>query len=224
MAVPTTNIKFDDIWYEANGSNLVTTNNITTSDLFGYDYFRGPNGSGNISFNAWGVGNAADQIFGVTNNSYNWGNFSGLVYWYDNTIYDMTYRIYNSLPTPSTPPDPPDMNDFQFKIEVFDSSLTYRFADSGPVNVIATNTVGFNQFSLSGLGGTPLLLYNYWTVTATSAPSYPGGGQLDFTVNGTSIGSSPVNNGVNVYYYSNFGGPTEVGVGYNGVQFDLYLY
>lgn len=223
MAVPTTNIKFDDIWYEANGSNLVTTNNITTVDLFGYDYFRGPNGSNLISFNAWGANNSADQIFGVTNNSYNWGNFSGLIYWYDNTVYDMTYRVNNLLPTP-TPPTPPDENDFQIKIEIFDSTNTYRFADSGPINSIAGSVVGTNQFSLSGLGGTPLLLYNYWNIQIQSAPTYPGGGTVDIAVQGTVLGSSPVNNGANQYNYAGFGGPAEVGLGYSGVSFDLTIY
>ena len=66
MAVPSTNISMQGIATEAGG---VSITNIYASDLFKKSYFEGPNGSYNISYNAWGqYGNSsgADKIYGLT--------------------------------------------------------------------------------------------------------------------------------------------------------------
>ncbi len=54
MTVPTTNVKFSDIWSEANGvysSGLLSLNTMSF-----FSYFTGPNGSGNQPNNNWGQG------------------------------------------------------------------------------------------------------------------------------------------------------------------------
>jgi len=222
MAVPTTNIKFDDIWYEANGSNLVTTNNITTVDLFGYDYFRGPNGANLIGWNAWGV--SGDIIYGLTPGSYNWGNFSGLSYWYDNSAFNMQYKFVNNGTTP-TPPLPPDANDFIVEVKVYDQTETYSFADTSGINMPAGTATSTTTFSISGLNGTPLLLNNYWQIILTSNAAYPGsGGYMDIYMNGSGVGTAPLYNGTTVYSNGAFGGPTQTGNGWNGLDIFLDIY
>ena len=225
MAVPTTNISFDDIYFEANNANLVTTNNLTTNDLFGYDYFRGPNGLNAIGWNAWGCGNGGvDQILGVTVGGTNWGQFSGLDYWYDNTGNSVKYTVINTLPNPA-PPARPDENDCNVFIDLKDSNDIYTYLTSNNITANANTTVGPVTFSQAGFGGTPLLYNIYWTITVQTSPSWVTG-MLDITINGAGFSSgNTINNGTNVYQYASYGGASTIG--YNavsGVEFTLTIY
>jgi hypothetical protein len=224
MAVPTTNISFDDIWFEANNSNLVTTNNLTTTDLFTYDYFRGPNGLNAIGWNAWGCGNfGVDQIFGVTASASNWGQFSGLDYWYDNFARSVKYTVDNTLAVP-TPPSRPDENDCNVFIDLKDSTDTYTYLTSNNITANASTTVGPVTFSQAGYGGTPLLLNIYWTITVQSSPSWVFG-NMDIKINGATFNTVTINNGTNVFVWNGNGGSSTIDANaVSGVEFLLIIY
>jgi hypothetical protein len=224
MAVPTTNISFDDIYFEANNVNLVTTNNLTTQDLFLYDYFRGPNGLNAIGWNAWGCGNfGVDQIFGVTVGGTNWGQFSGLDYWYDNTTRSVKYTVDNTLAVP-VPPARPDENDCNVFIDLYDSTDTYQYLTSNNITANASTTVGPITFSQAGYGGTPLLYNIYWTITVQSSPSWVTG-TMDIDINGAAFATVAINNGTNVFVWNANGGSSLIDANaVSGVEFVLTIY
>ena len=85
MAVPSTNVKFSDIYAEANGSYSSGVLSLATMSFF--SYFQGPNGSNTISYNAWGQGQSsgANRIYNTSAKTTNIqvGDFTGDTYFYD---------------------------------------------------------------------------------------------------------------------------------------------
>ena len=222
MAIPTTNVKFDDIWFEANGSNLVTTNNILAGDLFGYGYFEGPAGSSTIGYYAWGNSYPNDIIFGITQSNYTWGQFKGLEYWYDNFGKSIDYTVDNTLPVPTVPPQRPDENDCTVEIRFFDSTQTYMWLTSGGITANASTLVGPVTFSVAGQGGSPLLVYYYWEVKIQTSPTWVAG-NVDVVIDGsTYVAGAAINNGLNTYDYNAFGGPATITA--SGIDFTITIY
>lgn len=178
MAVPSTNISMQGIATEAGG---VSITNIYASDLFKKSYFEGPNGTYNISYNAWGqYGNSsgADRIYGLTTKNTNnaWSDFSGLTYFYENTTYKCEASANNSMPTPSGL----DNNDVSIQIELYDSTSTYLYVSNSfncpqgtsPGSVLTSGT------------GEPIIARGYWVVIIQT---FQFGGTMNFTldINGT---------------------------------------
>lgn len=223
MAVPTTNVKFDDIWFEANNTNLVTTNDIPATSLFGKSYFDGPNGSSTISYNGWGS-QTSDLILGITSSAYNWGQFRGLSYWYDNTTWDVRYRVNNNLPIP-TPPARPDENDCNVFINLTDNTEVYQYLTSNSITANANTSVGYVTFSVSGYGGTPLIYNVYYNIVIQTSPSWVSG-QFDLTINSVGFATSvPIYNGTNNYSYSGLGGNSTIDANsVSGVAFEITIY
>ncbi len=223
MAVPTTNIKFNDIWYEANNSNLVPTSDIPASTLFGNSYFQGPNGSNTNYFNGWGT-STSEIILGATPGAYNWGQFSGLYYWYDNSTWSVRYRIDNNLAVP-TPPARPDENDCQVFINLTDSPETYQYLTSNNIMANASTTTGTITFSQAGYNGTPLIYNVYYNIVIQSSPSWVSG-QFDLDINAVNFGTGvPIYNGTNNYSYSGLGGNSTIDANsVPGVSFNMTIY
>ena len=184
MTLPSTNFSMRDISTEAGGVSLT---DLYASDLFKKSYFEGPNGSYNISYNAWGqYGNTigANVIYNVaskdTNNSFN--DFSLKTYFYDNSTYLVGLQIDNTLPTPAGGYN----NDFTVYVELWDSSYTYTYVSTGAITVTQGTVYGPTIISTTS---TPIISNGYWRITFVSDNLDPAIPQLvgKKEINGTPV-------------------------------------
>jgi len=234
MAVPTSNIGINAIYTEANGGGPGAGSSIAVSDLFKKSYFEGPTNIGTISYNAWGeYGNTsgANRIYGLsaknTNNSF--GDFSGLVYFYDNSTYKVAARIRNTLqppPFPPFPPTPSNANDIVVEAWLYDSTGTYPYVSSGAINANA-QAGGYDQTSTVSATNNPIIAIGYWNVRITTNQFFPAGGKnVNISLNGTNYVNTTINaNGATSYDYVTYGTVNigSTGQGYTGVYFDIVV-
>jgi hypothetical protein len=184
MAVPTTNVKFSDIWSEANGAYSSGLLSLNTMSFF--SYFTGPNGSNNQPDNNWGQGegSGANRILGTSAKTtlIQVGDFDGLTYFYDNSTFQVTINITNNLVSTPPPPFPID-NDVNVNVELYDSSFSYQYLAGGGM-AAAPGTFGPNAISQTN---DPIIFRGYWIVTVGGAfPSFAGG-TCNIDINGTNF-------------------------------------
>jgi hypothetical protein len=184
MAVPTTNVKFSDIWSEANGTYSTGILSLNTMSFF--SYFAGPNGSNSQAANNWGQGegSGANRILGTTAKTTNIqvGDFDGLTYFYDNSTFQVTINITNNLVSVPPPPFPID-NDVNVNVELYDSGFSYQYLAGGGL-AAAPGTFGPNAISQTN---DPIIFRGYWIVTVGGAfPSFAGG-TCNIDINGTNF-------------------------------------
>ena len=183
MAVPTSNVKFSDIWSEANGaysSGLLTLNSMSF-----FSYFAGPNGSNSVPDNNWGQGegSGANRILGTTakTTAIAVGDFDGLTYFYDNSTFQVTLAVTNNLTNPPPFPPPPVDNAVNVNVELWDSSFSYQYLNGGGM-AMAPGTYG--PTAVSQPTGDPIIFRGYWKVTVSGAfPSFAGG-TANLSING----------------------------------------
>ena len=182
MAVPTSNVKFSDIWSEANGaysSGLLTLNSMSF-----FSYFAGPNGSNSVPDNNWGQGegSGANRIYGTSAKTTNIavGDFDGLTYFYDNSTFQVTLNVTNNKTNPPPFPPPPVDNAVNVNIELWDSSFSYQYLNGGGM-AMAPGTYGPSAVSQTN---DPIIFRGYWKVTVAGAfPSFAGG-TANLSING----------------------------------------
>ena len=183
MAVPTSNVKFSDIWSEANGaysSGLLTLNSMSF-----FSYFAGPNGSNSVPDNNWGQGegSGANRILGTTAKTTNIavGDFDGLTYFYDNSTFQVTLNVTNNKTNQPPFPPPPVDNAVNVNVELWDSSFSYQYLNGGGM-AMAPGTYG--PTAVSQPTGDPIIFRGYWKVTVSGAfPSFAGG-TANLSING----------------------------------------
>ena len=184
MAVPSTNVKFSDIWSEANGTYSTGILSLNTMSFF--SYFAGPNGSNSQAANNWGQGggSGADRIYGTTAKTtlIQVGDFDGLTYFYDNSTYQVTLNAVNNLAPLPFPPDPPGSNNVSVNIELYDSSFTYQYIAGG--GTVMENGGTFGPSSVSQTND-PIIFRGYWKVSISGMPPFFTGGSCDISINGT---------------------------------------
>ena len=212
-----------DIYSEANTGSTPT---ISVDDLFKKSYFEGLNGSGTISYNAWGqYGNTsgANVIYNVSskNTDNAWTDFSLKTYFYDNSTYLVGLEMDNTLPSTSFPYS----NDYDVYVELWDSSYSYTYVSTGPIPLPQSNFFPKTYISTST---TPIIANGYWRITFVSYNldiSLPPV-QADITINGNVQGVSLTNSPYttdtftgteSVAYYSGFYNGT-------GLQFDIIIH
>ena len=183
MTVPTSSIKFSDIWSEANGAYSSGLLSLNTMSFF--SYFAGPNGSNSQTENNWGMheGSGANRIYGLAakTSSYAIGDYSGLTYFYDNSTYQVTLAVTNNKTNPPpAPPAPPVLNDVNVNVELWDSSFTYQYLSGGGM-AAAPGTYGPSDVSMTS---DPIIFRGYWKVTVTGANPSFAGGTVNLSVNG----------------------------------------
>jgi hypothetical protein len=196
MTVPTSSVKFSDIWSEANGAYSSGLLSLNTMSFF--SYFAGPNGSTSQADNNWGQGegSGANRISGTTAKTTNIavGDFDGLTYFYDNSTFQVTLNVTNNLTNPPpAPPAPPVFNDVNVNVELWDSSFSYQYLGGGGM-ATAPGTYGPSAVSMTS---DPIIFRGYWKVTVAGAnPSFAGGtanlsinGIVFFTGQGVAAGS-----------------------------------
>jgi len=182
MAVPTTNVKFSDIWSEANGaysSGLLTLNSMSF-----FSYFAGPNGSNSVPYNNWGQGegSGANRIYSTSVKTTNIavGDFDGLTYYYDNSTFQVTLAVTNNKTNPPPFPPPPVDNAVNVNVELWDSSFTYQYLSGGGM-AMAPGTYGPSAISMTN---DPIIFRGYWKVTVSGANPTFAGGTANINING----------------------------------------
>jgi hypothetical protein len=227
MAVPSTNVKFSDIYAEANGSYSSGMLSMLTMSFF--SYFTGPNGSNNQPANNWGQGEGSggNRIYGTTAKTTNIkvGDFDGLTYFYDNSAFQVTLTVTNNLAPLPFPPNPPGSNDANVTVELYDQSFTYFYVAGG--GQAAENGGTFGPSSVSQTT-TPIIFRGYWKVlVGGSFPSF-GGGSCDIVINGNTKvtgGAVAAGPGASTFDSATYG--TEDVASYGGVDgldFNVTIY
>jgi hypothetical protein len=224
MTVPTSSVKFSDIWSEANGAYSSGLLSLNTMSFF--SYFAGPNGSNSQTDNNWGQGegSGANRISGTTAKTTDIavGDFDGLTYFYDNSTFQVTLNVTNNKTNPApAPPAPPVINDVIVTVELYDSSITYQYIIGGGT-APAASTYGPSAVSTTS---DPIIFRGYWKViVAGFDPSFAGGtvnlsinGIVFFTGQGVAAGS-----GGTTFDSATYGTADVAGFGgFTGLYFDV---
>jgi hypothetical protein len=212
--VPTTNIKFSDIYQVSNPGGTTTPQSLNTMSYF--SYFSGPNGSNTVSDNNWGQGeiSGADRIYrtNVKTTNIKVSDFSDLDYYYNGNIGTNTYPLdiaaffSNNCPPPNIPPDPPDVYDFNYTLTLYDHTYTYTYISYGSLMNQGTNN--YNDLIRSP-DTVPLINTYYWQVDIQTTPGYPGTGgnrTVEIKINGTNyVTGATITNGTNTFLGSTYG-------------------
>ena len=185
MTVPTSSVKFSDIWSEANGAYSSGLLSLNTMSFF--SYFAGPNGSTSQADNNWGQGEGtgSNRIYGTSAKTTDIavGDFDGLTYFYDNSTFQVTLEVINNKTNPPpAPPAPPVNNDTNVNVELWDSSFTYQYLSGGGM-ANAQGTYGPSSVSQTN---DPIIFRGYWKVTVAGANPTFAGGTANLSINGTS--------------------------------------
>lgn len=222
MAVPSTNVKFSDIYAEANGSYTSGMLSMLTMSFF--SYFTGPNGSNNQPANNWGQGegSGANRIYGTTAKTTNIkvGDFDGLTYFYDQTNFKIVLNAVNNI-NPPPPPPPPINNDLSIVLTLFDNGFNYSYV-GGNSGILVAGGGNYNADISAALN--PIIFRAYWKVEVFTDPNF-GGGTVTIDINGTNYANSialaagPAPNTLD----SNTYGTADVASygGFTGLQFDV---
>jgi hypothetical protein len=224
MAVPTSNVKFSDIYAEANGTYSSGIISLNTMSFF--SYFAGPNGSNSQAANNWGQGegSGANRILGTTSKTTNIqvGDFDGLTYFYDNSTFQVTLNVTNNKTNPPPFPPPPVDNAVNVNVELWDSSFSYQYLAGGGM-AMAPGTYG--PSAVSQPFGDPIIFRGYWKVIVTGANPSFAGGTCNIDINGTSKvsgGSIPGGSGGATFDSSTYGTEDVQSYGgYIGLYFDV---
>lgn len=183
MAVPVTNISMSSIYGEANGG--YTSGELSLISQSFFSYFAGPNGSNSITYNAWGVGEGSggNRIYGLSAKTTDYGmnDYSGLTYFYDNSTFQVTLEVTNSLAPLPFPPNPPGSNDANVNIELWDSGFSYQYLLGGGMAPENGGTYGPTSVSQTN---DPIIFRGYWKVNVGGAGPMFGGGSCDIVING----------------------------------------
>ena len=211
MAVPSTNILFSDIWSEANGG-IAPSTMLSLDTMSYFSYFEGPSGATNLPDNNWGQGQTfgVNRIYGTTAITTNIkvGDFKGLDYFYDESAANKRYvQLAGGYagPSPTMPPDPPDVYDFTVNLLLMDRSLTYPYCVGGG---FLTPTTNITQYTISIDRISPMINTYWWQLDVNTSPMYPGSSgtcTVELVANGTTIISpTTLNNGLNSFNYLSY--------------------
>ena len=213
MSIPLTNILFSDIYGYANNAGPSGMLSLNTMSFF--SYFSGPYGSGAQPDTNWGQGegSGANRIFGTTAKTTNIkvSDFAGLDYYYANPQFQAELRAANNTPPPITPPDPPDIYDFNIRITFYDSSQTYQYLSYGFLLTQGSSISGVDMAQFPPPLTVPLINSYYWTFEINTTPGYPGiqgNRTVKLNINGTTyLSSLTINNGANSWDFTTYGTP-----------------
>ena len=221
MTVPTTNVKFSDIWSEANG--VYSSGILSLNTMSFFSYFAGPNGSNSQVDNNWGQGegSGANRIYDTTAKTTNIqvGDFDGLTYFYNQTNFKIILNAVNNI----TPTPAPTNNDVSIVLNLFDSSFTYNYV-GGNSGILAAG--GGNYNADISQASTPIIFRAYWQVEVFTDPNF-GGGTVTIDINGTNYASSialtagPAPNVLDSNTYGTADVAFYGGMGATGLQFDI---
>jgi hypothetical protein len=177
MTVPSTNIKFSDIWEEANGTYSTGILSLNTMSFF--SYFSGPNGANAQPDENWGQGenSGANRIYGTTPKITNIkvGDFSNLTYYYDQTNFQIVLDIKNNA---IKNPD----DDVTVNLTLWDSGLSYSYNTGGAFVPAA----GGSNTQDTSAPTTPIINTGYWQLDIITGPAFTGN-VVSLDINGNSI-------------------------------------
>lgn len=230
MPISTTNIALSELNTEPGGS---TYSDMRFQNLARPGWNEGTFGSGtygNYTWGLYGASNGADAIYGLTPTSgaFSIGNFSGLRYYFDASTFDIKYRYTNNLGVPG-PPTPPSANDVSVEFVFTDSALNYSiFGGPSPPNFFSSLNMpansGLSSTQVPGMAGGQFVLPKdvYWIIRVNTDAFNFGGGQLDFSINGTPlIGGFGLSPGANDFDSTTYGSALTDG---SGILMDFSIY
>mgnify|MGYP003333614996 CR=1 FL=1 len=225
MAVPSTNVKFSDIYAEANGGYTSGMLSMLTMSFF--SYFAGPNGSNSQPANNWGQGegSGANRIYGTSAKTTNIqvNDFKGLTYFYDNSTYQVTLNVTNNKTNPPPFPPPPVDNAVNVSVSLYDYyTFSYQYLSGGGM-ANALSTYGPTSISQTN---DPIIYRGYWAMTINGANPTFAGGTANLSINGVNYFTGQAVNGAGAPTTFNFGtyGYPQLNSGYSGFDFVLTIY
>ena len=209
MTVPNTNVKFSDVWSEANGA--YTSGSLGLNPMSFYNYFEGPNGSFSVGDNNWGQGAnlGADRIYGTTPKTTNIkvGDFKGLTYFYDQSQFKILINVDNKGSTPND-------DDVQVTVTLFDSAGSYDYANG---NQLAT-AGNITSFDISQTT-TPIIAIAYWLVGVETTMAFRGS-NVEISINNqVKVNGGILNVGTTTFFDSTMYGAEAADS--NGLTFDI---
>ena len=217
MAVSGSNITVSNIYSEANGSSAT---DIVFNDVASYSYFDGPNGDNTVSYNGWGLGTAGGQnrIYQTSflSTDIPMSDFANLVYFYDQSTYQITLNVNNNLPA-ATPPTPTNDIGVDIYLKSFNGTYQYLMGNSGTINENG-GTSGPIDVSTSS---TPIFANAFWFIDINLLGVV--GGNATITINGNVAANSvAVSPGPNSLDWNTYGsGSAGSTGGFVGLAFDV---
>ena len=228
MAIPATDIKLaNDIYGEANGG-YPGSGEVSLNDISFFSFFAGPNGSSSISYNAYGRGEntGLNRIYDTSivspHTNVGVADFANVVYFYDNSTYQVTLNVVNTKTNPPpAPPAPPVDNAVNVNVELWGNAFSYRYLAGGGM-AMALGTYGPTAVSIPS--DDPIIFRGYWKVTVSGTPLFAGG-TCNIDINGTSKvsgGSIPSGAGGATFDSATYGTEDVASYGgYEGLYFDV---
>jgi hypothetical protein len=211
MTVPSTNVKFSDVWSEANGT--YTSGSLSLSAMSYYSYFSGPNILNTVPDNNWGQGESsgADRILGTTPKTTNIrvNDFRGLTYFYDQSQFKILINVTNNASTPND-------DDVQVTVTLFDSTSTYAYVTGGQL----ASAGNITSFDIS-LATTPIISIAYWLVTLETTMAFTGS-NVEISINTTQRVNEFLPQGTTSFFDSNTYGTEQLSLG-SGLTFDITI-
>ena len=220
MAIPIMNTGMYALWTESNPMGGITPPQLSFATISGYDYFQGPNGSNTIGYNAFGVSSSsgANRIYNMSTKTsgYNFIDYWGKTYFYDNSTFKIQEEINNGL----------SGYDIASTIRLYDSTLTYFYLDQNDTTpALALNTQTISQTD------DPIIFRGYWSIDLSCPfdPMFPGA-SVDITINGSAkVSGGTINAGVSpTTFNSNTYSTEDVayygGLGGTGLYIDINIY
>jgi hypothetical protein len=212
MTVPSTNVKFSDVWSEANGT--YTSGSLSLSAMSYYSYFSGPNILNTVPDNNWGQGESfgLDKILGLTIKTTNIrvNDFRGLTYFYDQSQFKILINVTNNASTPND-------DDVQVTVTLFDSTSTYAYVTGGPLATAGNIT----SLDIS-LATTPIISIAYWLVTLETTMAFTGS-NVDISINtGLKVNNEFLPAGTTSFFDSSLYGTEQLSPG-SGLTFDITI-
>ena len=225
-----TNIGLSELESAPSGVPVSAGSNISFETSGRYGWNTGLAGSGANQFYTWGYGFGTsggylNPIYGLTppvvgtNPPLEISDWSGLQYWFDGTTFDITLKYQNNQGSGS-PPEGVSVaiviTDSTGNISIFDKN---QGKTSYFINFNADPGQSQAQQQIPGFmnDAYPLAKNLYWYISVDTQMNF-GGGNLDFTINGTNVLNETLPPGANagLLYDWTTNNPTTAGVTNSG--------
>jgi hypothetical protein len=213
MTVPSTNVKFSDVWSEANGA--YTSGSLSLSAMSYYSYFSGPNELNTVPDNNWGQGESsgADRILGTTPKTTNIrvNDFRGLTYFYNQSQFKILINVKNNGAVPND-------DEVNVNVTLFDSTSTYSYVTGGQL-VDAGDNVNFDI----SLSTTPIIAIAYWLV-GVETTSFATVTSVNITINNeVKVNGGALGIGTTTFFDSTTYGNVAADISYDGINCSIEI-
>lgn len=225
MPTPSGQISLNDIWIEPNPSWKAAE---SFGDIAYYSWAQGPLGSSANSWNGWGNdgsgggvpigGNAIFNVGGGLTQSVdpiNFANYSNKYYYFDGTVYNITYSYNNTL----TSSPPMIDNDVTVQVDCYDRLGVYTVHPSFAINAINNSSIFPTTIPGFSPNSHPLVENVYWSINITTNVNNTIA-NIAFSVNGTTVYNAGGGGGAFTW---TSGGASRGYTNSSGINYDVYV-